>query len=351
MRPVFPRETSLSRKSSSARRDGMETQQQPQTVAPASEEEYGGVVFEKVSVVVPVFNEEGNLEELYRRLSDVLADSGVVEDYELLFLDDGSTDESGAIIEDLAQADDRVRQFRFRSNRGKSAALNLGFRRANGDAVVTIDADLQDQPSEIPRLLRKLDEYDLVSGWKVDRKDPISKTLPSRFFNWVTGLVSNVDIHDFNCGLKAYRRELVDVLDLYGEMHRFIPAMAGLLGYRVTELPVQHAPRTWGKSKYGWSRLLKGAYDLLTVVLLYRFGERPMHFFGSVGVGLGGIGFVVLCYLSYLRLVIGEDIGDRPLLLLGILLMLTGIQLISTGLIGELLVSRSRPRDGEVVRG
>lgn len=324
--------------------------QQTQPVAPVSSEQSAEPLFHTASVVVPVYNEYGNLEELYQRLSSVLSRTGACEDYEIVFVDDGSTDGSGDLLQEFADSDERVRLYRLRSNRGKSAALNLGFRRVKGDAVVTIDADLQDQPTEIPRMLRKLEESDLVSGWKVDRQDPISKTFPSRFFNWVTSLVSNVDIHDFNCGLKAYRRELVDVIDLYGEMHRFIPAMAGLLGYRVTEVPVEHAPRTWGSTKYGWSRLLKGAYDLLTVVLLYRFGERPMHFFGSVGVGLGTIGFAVLSYLSYLRLIVGQDIGDRPLLLLGILLMLTGIQLISTGLIGELLVSRSRPRDGETVR-
>ena len=298
--------------------------------------------FPTVSIVVPVFNERGTLEQLHREVSDVLRELGCVMD--LVFVDDGSTDGSAAVLKQLAATDSRVRVFTFRSNQGKADALNVGFDAAKGDAVITMDADLQDRPAEIPRLLEALETTDLVSGWKRRRHDPLGKTLPSRFFNYVTAKVSGVPLHDFNCGLKAYRRDVVRELDLYGEMHRFIPVVAARRGFRVSELEVAHAPRTWGRSKYGFTRLFKGAFDLLTVILLTRFETRPLHFFGAIGLVLSTLGFGILLYMSYLRLVVHDVIGNRPLLFLGIVLLLAGIELLSAGLIGELVVRRTRGR-------
>lgn len=295
-----------------------------------------------VSVIVPVFNEVESLRDLHVELTAML--DGFAPDYEILFIDDGSTDGSGKALLKIAATDDRVRVFRFRSNRGKADALNLGFQEASSPVVVTMDADLQDLPSEVPRMVAALERADLVSGWKKDRQDPIGKTFPSRVFNWLVRRISGLPLHDFNCGLKAYRQEVVKELDLYGEMHRFVPVLAAYRGFEVAEIPVAHAPRRTGHSKYGPSRFFKGLYDLVTVVLLTRFENRPMHFFGSIGALLGGIGFLVLCYMSYLRLVEHATIGNRPLLLLGILLLLAGLQLASAGLIGELVVRRTRGR-------
>jgi len=303
---------------------------------------YRAPQFNKVSVVVPVFNEQGTLERLHAEVVAVVEKMGC--ELELVFVDDGSTDGSAETLRRLAAADSRVRVFSFRSNQGKADALNLAFSRVTGDAIVTMDADLQDRPSEIPALLAALANTDLVSGWKRIRHDPWGKTLPSRIFNFVTATVSGVHLHDFNCGLKAYRREVVAELDLYGEMHRFIPVIAARRGFRVVEIPVDHAPRTWGRSKYGFTRLFKGAFDLLTVVLLTRFETRPLHFFGAIGLGLSSLGFGILVYMSYLRLVVNAKIGDRPLLFLGIVLLLAGIQVFSAGLVGELIVRRTRNR-------
>jgi len=294
----------------------------------------------KVSIVVPVYNEQGSLEQLHRELTQVLRQ--VAADHEIVFIDDGSTDGSAETLDGIAAADPKVRVFGFRSNQGKAEALNVGFAEASGDIVVTMDADLQDKPSELPRVLAALEGYDLVSGWKKIRHDPLGKTMPSKFFNWVVSTVSGVHLHDFNCGFKAYRAEVVKEVDLYGEMHRFIPVIAEQRGFRVTEVSVEHAPRTWGRSKYGFTRLFKGAYDLLTVILLTRFESRPLHFFGAIGALLGGLGLAILLYMSYLRLVVHEIIGNRPLLFLGIVLLLSGFQFLSTGLIGELLVRRTR---------
>ncbi len=293
-----------------------------------------------VSVIVPVYNERGTLEQLHAEVSAVL--EHLVRAFEIIIIDDGSTDGSTEVLSAIAARDPRVRLYCFRSNQGKAAALNWGFRQVEGDIVVTMDADLQDVPSEIPRLLDGLEGVDLASGWKRQRHDPIGKRLPSKFFNLVTRAVSGVSLNDFNCGFKAYRREVVQELDLYGELHRFIPVLAAFRGFRTREVPVEHAPRVWGKSKYGWSRLFKGAYDLLTVVLLTRFETRPLHFFGSIGAALGALGFGVLLYMSYLRLVLDEVIGRRPMLFLGIVLFLTGVQLLSVGLVGELIVRRTR---------
>jgi glycosyltransferase involved in cell wall biosynthesis len=274
---------------------------------------------------------------------------GLTREYTLIFIDDGSNDGSAEVLVDLASRDPRTEVHRFRSNRGKAEALNVGFGVSSGEIIVTMDADLQDKPSELPKLLAALEDCDLVSGWKKARNDPLGKTMPSRLFNRVTAWVSGLDLHDFNCGFKAYRAEVVNELDLYGEMHRFIPVLAASRGFRVKEVAVEHAPRVWGKSKYGVTRLFKGAYDLLTVLLLTRFEYRPMHFFGTIGVVLGTIGFALLVYMSYLRLVLDQAIGTRPLFFLGVVLLLAGLQLVTAGLVGELVVRRTRGPGGRYV--
>ena len=303
-----------------------------------------GLVKPTISVVVPVFNERGTLERLHGEVSAVL--SHLARDYQIVFVNDGSTDGSLEVLQALCAQDPKVTLVNFRTNHGKAEALNVGFVHATGEIVVTMDADLQDKPEEMPKLVGALDRFDLVSGWKKARHDPMGKTLPSRLFNWVTSAASGVRIHDFNCGYKAYRREVIAELDLYGEMHRFVPVIAAARGFRVTEVVVEHAPRVWGKSKYGLSRLFKGAYDLLTVLMITRFETRPMHFFGSIGLAFGTAGFSILVYMSYLRLVRDEVIGNRPLLLFGIVMLLAGLQIVSAGLVGELLVRRTRHRTG-----
>lgn len=292
--------------------------------------------------MVPLCNEALTLAPLAARLTDALG----ARNFEILFIDDGSSDRSWAEIVALAaSSSSRIRGFRHRRNFGKAEALATGFKQARGAVVVTIDADLQDDPAEIPSLVNKLQEgYDVVSGWKQRRQDPLSKTLPSRIFNLAARAVSGVQLHDLNCGLKAYRLEALSDLKLYGELHRFIPILLGAEGYSIAELPVRHFAREHGKSKYGWKRLAKGSLDLVTVVLLTRYLKRPGHFFGGVGMALGSIGLGILGYLSALKLVFGEDIGPRPLFFLGMLLILFAGQLISTGIIGEFIL-RLRPSE------
>jgi len=304
-----------------------------------------------VSVVVPLFNEAASLRELKARISEVLdrhAYSG-----EILFVDDGSRDGSFGVIEEMAAADERVRALRFRNNFGKAAALSAGFREVRGRIVVTMDADLQDDPAEIPRLLAKIDEgFDVVSGWKKKRRDPWSKTVPSWFFNKVTALVTGIPIHDFNCGLKAYRGEAVREIEVYGELHRYIPALAAWKGFRIGEIEVTHHPRKHGRSKYGPRRFLSGFLDLLTVMLLTKFTPKPLHLFGFVGAALGLVGFLISLYLVTLKLRFGNIQGRVPLLSLGVLLVIMGMQFLSTGLLAEMIASHraSQARDYSVER-
>jgi len=266
--------------------------------------------------------------------------------WEAVFVDDGSTDGSFAALTRLHNAKDNVRVVRLRRNFGKAAALAAGFTQARGDIVVTIDADLQDDPAEIPRLLAKLDEgFDLVSGWKAHRRDPLSRRALSRIFNWVTSRVSGLRLHDMNCGLKAYRAEVVKELRLYGELHRFIPVLAHYRGHRIAELPVNHRPREHGRSRYGVERYLRGFLDLLTVSFIGRYRHRPLHLFGGLGLGLGAIGFAILVYLTVLKIG-GHAIGERPLLTLGVLLLVVGLQFFSLGLISELITSMHEERTG-----
>ena len=291
-----------------------------------------------ISIVIPLHNEERSVALLYDELEAALQPLG--EEWEAVFVDDGSTDGSFAALTRLHAGHDNVRVIRLRRNFGKAAALAMGFDNAHGETVVTIDGDLQDDPSEIPRLLAKLDEgYDLVSGWKTRRRDPLQRRVPSRIFNWVTGRVSGLRLHDMNCGLKAYRAEVVQGMRLYGELHRFIPVLAHYRGFRATELPVNHRPREHGRSRYGVERYVRGFLDLLTVSFIGRYRHRPLHLFGGLGLILGAIGFVVLAYLTVLK-ALGHAIGDRPLLTLGVLLVVVGLQFFSLGLISEMLTSQ-----------
>lgn len=289
-----------------------------------------------VSVVVPVFNEEGNLDELHRRLTSVLHQ--IALPFEIVFIDDGSTDGTWRAIGTLHGEDSRVVGLRHRRNFGKARALSNGFAVARGDVVITMDGDLQDDPDELPKFLARLAEgYDLVSGWKQRRQDPLGKTAPSRVFNWTVRNVSGVQLHDFNCGFKAYRREVTQWIRLYGELHRFTPVLADAEGFRIAELPVRHHARKWGSSKYGWSRLVKGFLDLLTVTFLTNYRQRPMHLFGLPGLIAGVMGVLIGLYLSYERLFNDERIGTRPLLMLAVLLVVIGAQFFALGLLGEFL--------------
>lgn len=297
-----------------------------------------------LSLIIPLLNEADNLRPLFERLTAVLDEAG--QPYEIVFVDDGSTDASPAVLEDLFRQDPiHVRVIQFRRNFGKTAALNAGFAHARGQVMITMDADLQDDPAEIPALLAKLDEgYDLVAAWRVNRQDPVDKTLPSRIYNFVVSRFTGVPLHDFNCGFKAYRRAVADSAKLYGELHRFIPVLAHQQGFRIAELPVQHHPRQAGVSKYGAERLLKGALDFGTVLFLTTYLRRPLHLFGTVGLAIFGAGSLINLYLAALWLLrevggmagIGP-IGTRPLLIVGVLAMLLGIQLVSIGLLGEML--------------
>ena len=291
----------------------------------------------RLSVVVPAMNEEGNIPALYRAIADVLDPEGLT--FEIIFIDDGSHDATWAIVESLAAADERVVGLRHRRNFGKARGLATGFAAASGDLILTMDADLQDDPAEIPRFLQKLDEgFDLVSGWKQRRQDPLGKTLPSRVFNTTVRIVSGVPLHDFNCGFKIYRRDVVRNLRLYGELHRFTPVLAHAEGFRVGELPVRHHPRRWGSSKYGWSRLVKGFLDLLTVTFLTEYRQRPMHVLGVPGLAALAAGGLIGLWLTAEKILTGASIGNRPLLLLAVLLVLVGVQFFGLGLLGEMLV-------------
>jgi glycosyltransferase involved in cell wall biosynthesis len=298
-----------------------------------------------ISVVVPVHNEERSVALLYDELRSALEPLGTP--WEAIFVDDGSTDGSFAALTRLHNGSDNVRVVRLRRNFGKAAALRAGFDQAQGETVVTIDGDLQDDPAEIPRLLAKLDEgFDLVSGWKTRRRDPLSRRVLSRIFNRVTGWFSGVHLHDMNCGLKAYRAEVVHGLRLYGELHRFIPVLAHYRGFRIAELPVNHRPREHGRSRYGVERYLRGFLDLLTVSFIGRYRHRPLHLFGGLGLILGAFGTAILVYLTVLK-ALGNAIGHRPLLLLGVLLVVIGMQFFSLGLISEMITSHHEERAGE----
>jgi glycosyltransferase involved in cell wall biosynthesis len=298
-----------------------------------------------ISVVVPVHDEERSVSLLYEELQAAL--DPLEDAWEAVFVDDGSADGTFAALTRLHARTGNVRVVRLRRNFGKSAALSAGFAHAAGETVVTIDGDLQDDPSEIPHLLAKLDEgFDLVSGWKAKRRDPWRRRLLSRVFNWVTGRVSGLRLHDMNCGLKAYRAEVLRGLRIYGELHRFLPVLAHYRGYRIAELPVNHRARPHGRSRYGVERYLRGFLDLLTVSFMGRYRHRPLHLFGALGLVLGLVGTVLLVYLTILK-AMGEAIGHRPLLTLGVLLVVVGLQFFSLGLISELITSHHEERSAD----
>ncbi len=304
----------------------------------------------EISVVVPVLDEVGTVAELAEKVATVLDRVG--RRFEIVFVDDGSRDGTAASIQAAHQRDPRVKLVRLRRNFGKAAALTAGFEHSRGRIVITMDGDLQDDPEEIPRFLESIEEggFDLVSGWKRQRRDPISKRYPSLLFNWVTARLARVPLHDFNCGFKAYRREVVEEVSIYGELHRYIPVLASRRGYSIGELEVRHHPRTSGVSKYGWDRLYKGLLDLITVLFITRYTSRPLHLFGLVGLISLLLGFGVNLHLAiqWLR---GQYLSNRPLLLLGVLLMLLGIQVLTTGLIAEMLASRGfRRKDSYSIR-
>jgi len=289
-----------------------------------------------VSVVIPVHDEEENVQALYEEINTALMSMNIA--HEIIFVEDGSKDGTYKKLMNIKNSDDKVKVLRFQKNFGKAAALSCGFANATSKNVITMDGDLQDDPAEIPRFVEALKTYDVVSGWKYFRHDPLTKIIPSKVFNWATGVLTGLKIHDFNCGYKAYRREVVKNLNIYGEMHRYIPALAFWKGYNVGELKVRHRPRIHGKSKYGVKRLFKGTLDLLTVKFLISYQQRPLHLFGGIGVFTVGVGFAICSYLLYLWLN-GMKIGERPLLILGILLVIIGIQFFAIGLIGELMIS------------
>lgn len=294
-----------------------------------------------LTIVVPVFNEEESLEVFYEEVIKNI--KGIDKDFEIIFVDDGSTDKSLEFLKKLSEKDNRVKVASFRKNQGKAEALTHGFQSSKGDRIVTLDADLQDRPEEIGKLLDKLNEgYDLVTGWRENRKDSkVFINLPSKFFNYLSGLFWGLKLHDYNCGLKAYKAEAAKSLNLYGGMQRFIPLLLHQNGFKVTEIPVVHEKRKFGKSKYGFSKSFKEFPDMFTMLFLSKYKSRPMHFFGIVGITLIMLGGIILSYLTVLR-IMGETIGQRPLLFLGILLVIAGFQIFFTGFLADLILHFSK---------
>lgn len=305
-----------------------------------------------ISIVIPVYNEEESLPELKEAIVQALENK---YSFEIIFVDDGSQDNSWQQVQRLSDDDERVRGLALSHNYGKSVALQAGFEIADGSYIVTMDADLQDDPREVPEMIAMLEQgNDLVSGWKKERHDPLSKTIPSKFFNFITRKVAGIELHDFNCGLKAYKAEVIQNIYLYGELHRYIPLLAKKEGFnRITEKVVKHHPRKYGKTKFGLSRFMNGFLDLITITFVQKYLQKPMHFFGTMGVLLFLLGAGINLYLVYVKYATGAGIGDRPLLFLGILLMVLGVQLFSTGLLGELIninhVEKRKPRVRDII--
>jgi glycosyltransferase involved in cell wall biosynthesis len=302
----------------------------------------------QVSVVVPLFNEAESLPELTELIKNQL--QAAHYEFEIIFVDDGSTDSSWNVIQDLQTRNVFVKGIRLRRNYGKSAALQAGFDIVKGDFICTMDADLQDDPAELPSMIQMLkDGFDLVSGWKQKRYDPISKTLPSRFFNFVTSKSTGIALHDFNCGLKVYKADVIKNINLYGELHRYIPLLAQDEGFRkIGEKVVQHHPRKYGYSKFGFSRFVKGFLDLVSLLFVQRYLQRPMHFFGTIGTVslLSGTG--IIGYLTFGRIFLHQYLSNRPLLIFGVLLMVLGVQFFSVGLIGELIIKQSGVKKADI---
>lgn len=300
-----------------------------------------------ITVIIPVYNEVESLQELHNELSSVLSANDY---YELLFIDDGSSDGSIELLKELANTDDHIKVIQFYRNYGKAAALAEGFKMSTGDYIVTLDADLQDDPAEIPNLVAKLEEgYDLVSGWKKTRHDPWTKRLPSKFFNFVTRLMTGVKIHDFNCGLKIYRQSVVKTVEIYGGRHRYIPALAGQKKFKVSEIIVNHRARKFGVTKYGGSRLFHGFFDLLTILFLNRYTQQPLHLFGMIGIIFSTVGFGVEVYVLYLKYGLMEAFQKHiALLVFGVMMIVIGIQFISMGLLGEMIARSQQSKEDRV---
>ena len=302
-----------------------------------------------ISVVIPVFNEEESLVELNNQILDSIDKN---KTYELIYINDGSIDQSKNILSTLASKNSNIKLINFYKNKGKADALNAGFYFSSGKIVITLDSDLQDDPSEFQKLIKEIDNgSDMVSGWKKNRKDPLSKTFPSKIFNFVLRLLTGIKIHDFNCGLKAYNQKVVKSLNIYGGLHRFIPVLVKNSGFNISEVQINHRKRKYGVSKYGTSRMFHGLFDLITILFLKKYFNRPLHFFGKFGILFSLLGFFTNIYLSYKWMIFNYfNIGikysiNRPLLFFGILLLLVGIQFISIGLIGELIVYLNRKRN------
>ncbi len=298
----------------------------------------------QLSIVIPVFNEEESVPELHGWIKDVLKENKISA--EIIYVDDGSTDNSWSIIEDLSESDKNVKAIRFTRNNGKSAALQIGFEHAVGDVIITLDADMQDSPDEIPSLYNMISEekYQLVSGWKKKRHDPLEKTIPSKFFNGVTRMVSGIKLHDFNCGLKAYDQQVIKSIEVYGERHRYIPLLAKWAGFdKIGEKAVEHRARKYGKTKFGMKRYITGFLDLLSISFVTRFSKNPMHFFGSLGTLSFFSGFVITVYVigdkiykQYYQLPV-RDVVDQPLFFLALVALIVGMQLFLAGFLGEMI--------------
>lgn len=289
-----------------------------------------------LSVVIPVHNEAAGIAELTAELHSVLKNLHLT--YEIIFVDDGSRDATLEAIRNARQIDHQIKWIRLRTRFGKSAALSAGFRAAAGEIVITMDGDLQDDPTEIPKLIEKINQgFDVVSGWKYKRKDPLARRIMSKIYNSITSQVSGVRIHDFNCGFKAYRKAATKEIHIYGELHRYIPLLAAQRGFRIAEIKVNHRPRKYGRSRYGSERIINGFLDLLTVTFLTRFTKKPSHFFGTIGLALTIVGMVINYKIFYLRIAYGNIQGRYPLLFLGVLLTIVGIQFFSTGLLAEMI--------------
>ena len=300
-----------------------------------------------ISVVIPLLNEEESLPELTSWIARVMTEHNF--SYEIILVDDGSTDSSWKMIQKLSLENRALKGIRFQRNYGKSAALNTAFQVVDGNVIITMDADLQDSPDEIPELYRMIREesLDIVSGWKAKRYDPITKTIPTKLYNKVTRVLTGIKLHDFNCGLKAYRRDVVKSIEIYGEMHRYIPVIAKWAGFsRIGEKVVEHQARKYGKSKFGMNRFINGFLDLMSIMLVGKFGKRPMHFFGAIGTFTFMVGFAILAYLSIIKVFDGiTRISDRPIFFFGIIALIIGSQLFLTGFLAELLVRNSTTRN------
>ncbi|MCB9252874.1 MAG: glycosyltransferase [Flavobacteriales bacterium] len=300
-----------------------------------------------ISIVIPLFNEDESLPELVRWIDEVMNKHKF--SYEVVMVDDGSTDRSWKVILELNEKNPNVKGIKFRRNYGKSAGLNVGFEHANGDVIITMDADLQDSPDEIPDLYKMIREegFDLVSGWKQKRYDPLTKTLPTKLFNWATRKMSGIHLHDFNCGLKAYRKDVIKSIEVYGEMHRYIPVIAKTAGFsNIGEKIVQHQARKYGVTKFGWERFINGWLDLMSIYFVGKFGKRPMHFFGLIGTLSFLSGFVIATYLAIAKFAFQEyNMTDRPIFYFGLLAMVIGVQLFLAGFLGELISRNSNDRN------